>query len=77
MSNANLKNIVLRSDEFSCPSCVNKIEAKLNGMSGVDSAEVKFSSGRIVIDYDADVLSVKDLVGAVADVGYNAKPSAY
>ena len=46
-------------------------------MSGVDSAEVKFSSGRIVIDYDADALSVKDLVGAVADVGYNAKPSAY
>ena len=31
-------------------------------MSGVDSAEVKFSSGRIVIDYDADALSVKDLV---------------
>ena len=25
MSNANLGNIVLRSNEFSCPSCVNKI----------------------------------------------------
>ncbi|MBB1016570.1 heavy metal transport/detoxification protein, partial [Dietzia schimae] len=40
-----VKSIVLRSDEFSCPSCVAKIENKLNGLDGVESAEVKFASG--------------------------------
>ncbi|HHU66298.1 heavy-metal-associated domain-containing protein [Corynebacterium sp.] len=65
----------LRSDEFSCPSCVNKIETKLNGLEGVEKAEVKFSSGRILITHDPDTVSVRELVDAVAAVGYTAKPS--
>ncbi|MGD7003536.1 heavy-metal-associated domain-containing protein [Corynebacterium halotolerans] len=73
---ATLKNTTLRSDEFSCPSCVNKIETKLNGLNGVESAEVKFSSGRILVTHDPATVSVRDLVDAVAEVGYTAKPSA-
>ncbi|AJE33066.1 copper chaperone [Corynebacterium humireducens NBRC 106098 = DSM 45392] len=71
-----LKNTTLRSDEFSCPSCVAKIENKLGGLDGVESAEVKFSSGRILVAHDPEKVSVRDLVAAVADVGYTAKPSA-
>lgn len=71
-----LKNTTLRSDEFSCPSCVAKIENKLGGLPGVESAEVKFSSGRILVTHDPQQVSVRDLVQAVADVGYTAKPSA-
>lgn len=71
-----LKNTTLRSTEFSCPSCISKIENKLNGLDGVESAEVKFSSGRILISHDPAQVSVRDLVDAVAAVGYTAKPSA-
>lgn len=71
-----LKNTTLRSDEFTCPSCIAKIENKLNGLDGVKSAEVKFSSGRILITHDPQKVSVRDLVTAVAEVGYTAKPSA-
>lgn len=71
-----LKKTTLRSDEFSCPSCVAKIENKLTGLDGVESAEVKFSSGRILVSHDPQKASVRDLVSAIADVGYTAKPSA-
>lgn len=71
-----LKNTTLRSDEFSCPSCIRKIENKLHALAGVDSAEVKFSSGRILVTHDPEQVSVRDLVDAVAEVGYAAKPSA-
>lgn len=71
-----LKKTTLRSDEFSCPSCVNKIETRLTGLDGVRSAEVKFSSGRILVEHDPQKTSVRDLVAAVAEVGYTAKPSA-
>jgi len=70
-----LKNTTLRSDEFTCPSCISKIETKLNGLDGVESAEVKFSSGRILVTHDPAQVSVRDLVEAVAAVGYTAKPS--
>jgi len=42
----------------------------------VENAEVKFSSGRILITHDPQKVSVRDLVTAVAEVGYTAKPSA-
>ncbi|NLP39500.1 Copper chaperone CopZ [Corynebacterium pollutisoli] len=71
-----MKKTTLRSDEFSCPSCVNKIETKLTGLAGVDKAEVKFSSGRILVEHDPEQVSVRELVDAVAAVGYTARPSA-
>ncbi|MDO5512648.1 heavy-metal-associated domain-containing protein [Corynebacterium sp.] len=71
-----LKTTTLRSDEFTCPSCVSKIERKLNALAGVDNAEVKFSSGRILVSHDPAAVDVRSLVQAVADVGYTARPSA-
>ncbi len=71
-----IKNTTLRSDDFSCPSCVNKIETKLGGLEGVQEAEVKFSSGRIMVKHDPQVATIRDLVDAVAEVGFQAKPSA-
>ena len=44
-----LKKTTLRSDEFTCPSCIAKIENKLRSLDGVESAEVKFSSGRVLV----------------------------
>ena len=38
--------------------------------------DVKFSSGRILVTHDPAQVSVRDLVEAVAAVGYTAKPSA-
>lgn len=72
-----LKNTTLRSEEFSCPSCVAKIENTLTGVPGVSSAEVKFSSGRILITHDPQQVGVRELVDAVARAGYTAKPSAF
>lgn len=71
-----LTHTVLRADGLSCPSCVAKIESKLNGMGGVSSAEVKFASGRILVEHDASAVSVHDLVDAITQMGYSAKPSA-
>ena len=71
-----LKNTTLRSDEFSCPSCVDKIETKLKGLDGVESAEVKFASGRVLVSHDPAKAPVPALVDAVAEVGFTVKPSA-
>mgnify|MGYP002735284828 CR=1 FL=1 len=77
MSNStSLKNTTLRSNEFSCPSCVEKIETKLKGLDGVESAEVKFASGRVIVSHDPEKASVRNLVDAIAEVGFTVKPSA-
>lgn len=68
---------LLRADGFSCPSCVSKIEKQVGRIDGVDQVKVHFASSRIEIDHDPAVVSVNELVAAVAKAGYTSAPSAF
>ncbi len=76
MSTTTLKNTILRSEEFTCPSCIDKIETRLRRMDGVEAAEVKFASGRVKVIHDLEKAPVRALVDAIAEVGYKVKPSS-
>lgn len=70
-------NTVLRSDEFSCPSCVVKIEKALKALPGVAEAKVHFNTGRIEVAHDPAAAPVEALVSAVKSAGYGASPAAF
>lgn len=61
---------ILRSDELSCPSCVNNIESSLNQTEGVTKATVHFTTGRIEIEHDADTIDAEKLREVVQKTGY-------
>ena len=75
--NQTLVTTTLRSDELSCPSCVPKIEKALQALPGVEKAEVRFNTGRIVVSHDPEQVPVEALVRTVADTGYKANPAAF
>lgn len=77
MATQTSKKTTLRANDLNCPSCVAKIEKSLNSIDGVDKADVHFNTGRIAVEHDPSRASVDDLVRAVADAGYTAKPSAF
>lgn len=66
---------ILRSDDFTCPSCVSGIETVLNATEGVESATVHFTSGRIEIRHDPERIDAAGLVRALKRLGYAARPS--
>ncbi len=68
---------ILRSDEFSCPSCVSKLEKALGATPGVARAKVHFSTGRIEIEHDPATIPVEGLVRVVRLAGYESRPSAF
>jgi copper chaperone len=68
---------VLRAEGFSCPSCVSKIERRVGRLPGVDGVTVHFASSRIEVDHDPAAVSTDDLVAAIAQAGYRARPSAF
>jgi len=68
---------ILRAEGFSCPSCVSKIEKQVGRMDGVFAVTVHFASARIEIDHDPSVVTVDDLVAAVAKAGYSARPATF
>jgi len=67
----------LRSDDLSCPSCVPKIEKALTALPGVKTADVRFSTGRILVEHDTEQAPVSALVAAISKTGYTAVPAAF
>lgn len=68
---------ILRSKELTCPSCIAKIEKALTKIQGVETAKVFFSTGRIEVEHNTDLVQVKDLEKAIKAVGYEARVSAF
>ncbi len=68
---------ILRSDELSCPTCVDNIESNLNNTEGVSSARVHFNTGRIEVEHDPGIVSDEKLVKVVAQSGYEARVSQF
>ena len=71
------KKTILRSDEFTCPSCVSKIEKKLTAIAGVEEAKVHFATGRIEVEHDPDSVTADKLVLAIKEAGYTAVPHRF
>jgi P-type Cu+ transporter len=73
MTSANAERIELAVDGMTCASCAARVERKLNRLDGVD-ASVNLASETATVAYDADRISVDDIVHAVEAAGYRASP---
>ncbi|HXG65635.1 MAG TPA: heavy metal translocating P-type ATPase [Blastocatellia bacterium] len=56
---------------MTCAACARHIEQSLAKTPGVLRAGVNFATSRATVEYDPDVASVGDLVGAVKEAGYS------
>ncbi|MHA6669139.1 heavy-metal-associated domain-containing protein [Homoserinimonas sp. A447] len=72
-----LIHTTLRAEGFSCPSCVSKIEKQVGRVEGVSAVKVHFASARVEVDHDPTVVSVDDLIAAVAKAGYTSRPATF
>jgi copper chaperone CopZ len=72
-----MKTTTLRSQELSCPSCISKIERELERVEGVERVDVRYSSGRIIVEHDPERAPTEALIQAVGRAGYAAKASAF
>src|SRR5690625_2969867 len=59
---------------MTCAACSNRIEKVLNKMEGVSHASVNLTTENATIEYNSNVVTKKDLIGRIGDLGYGAKP---
>jgi Cu+-exporting ATPase len=71
MSTTHREHVELPITGMTCASCANRIERKLNKLDGV-SATVNYATEKATVDYDPEVASGQDLLGAVEAAGYQA-----
>ncbi|MEL7624959.1 MAG: sulfite exporter TauE/SafE family protein [Clostridiales bacterium] len=67
-SSAKMKKI--RIGGMTCVNCQNKIEKKLRNTAGVQKAAVSYNTGTAVVTYDADIISIKDIIAVIGKLGY-------
>jgi mercuric ion transport protein len=67
------QTVVLEIDRMTCASCAVSIDHALNGLDGVESAEITYEPPHATIQYDPSKLSIDDLIEAVSNTGYPAR----
>lgn len=77
MSTTNPTHTIFRSEGFSCPSCVAKIEKQVGNLDGVSGVEVKFASGRVEVDHNPQVVTADSIASIITKAGYPTKVSAF
>ena len=58
---------------MTCTHCQAKVEKALKSVTGVYSAIVDLGDGEAEIDFDDDVLTTQQLIGAIQQAGYAAR----
>ncbi|MFC3419349.1 heavy metal translocating P-type ATPase [Salinicoccus hispanicus] len=59
---------------MTCAACSSRIEKVLNKTDGVSNAAVNLTTESAVIEYNSSVVTEKDLMDKVGNLGYEAKP---
>ena len=67
-----MKSATIQLENLTCPSCMQKIEAAVKALEGVDkdSAKVLFNSSKVKLDFDESKISIEDIDGAIKKLGY-------
>ena len=69
------KETVLDVEGMTCSNCVRHVEGALRKIDGVAAVEVKLQEGKVRVEHDPDKAPVAQMIEAIVDEGYEARPS--
>lgn len=65
-----LRTATIRTEPFTCPSCITKIEGAVGAMPGVQDVRVMFNSGKAKVVFDEAVVSGEQIAATIDALGY-------
>ncbi|HHV93412.1 MAG TPA: heavy-metal-associated domain-containing protein [Firmicutes bacterium] len=72
-----MKAATIQLETLTCPSCMQKIEAAVKGLEGVerDSVKVSFNTSKVKLNFDEDKISIEEIASAITRIGYEVRDS--
>ena len=72
-----MQKAVIQLEPLSCPSCMQKIENAVKGLSGIhqDRVKVLFNASKVRLDFDSETVEINDIEKAIEDLGYEVLQS--
>ncbi len=64
------KTVLLKMENFSCPSCASIVERDLTKLNGVEAVKVTYDPPEGRVTYDPALLSVQKIMNETARIGY-------
>ncbi|RAL22090.1 copper chaperone CopZ [Thermoflavimicrobium daqui] len=68
-----MPNITLHVQGMSCSHCVNSIEGNVGELKGVHSVKVHLNEGKVDVSFDANVVSLNEIIDVIEDQGYDVE----
>jgi len=67
-----MKSATIQLETLTCPSWMQKIEAALKNLDGIDkdTVEVSFNSSKAKLNFDEEKISIDEIEKAINKVGY-------
>lgn len=59
-------------EKMSCASCASRIEKVVSNMDGVEKAIVNLATEKMVVEFNQNIISEKDIIAKVKQIGYGA-----
>lgn len=72
-----MKKAVIQLETLACPSCMQKIENAVKGLTGVDQSSVKvlFNASKVRLDFNSALIELADIEKAIGKLGYQVLKS--
>jgi copper chaperone len=67
-----METITIKVGGMSCGGCVKNVTGALEGLDGVQKAEVSLEQAQAVVSFDGAKVQRADLMQAVEDAGFDA-----
>ncbi|KAF0196617.1 MAG: hypothetical protein FD169_870 [Bacillota bacterium] len=62
--------VTAKLEQLSCPDCANMIARVVAKIKGVEEAEVRYTTSKLIVTYDTVVTSWDSIAQSVAKLGY-------
>ena len=73
LSEDNMSTVSINVEGMKCQNCVKSISEELNGIDGVQKAEISLEGKTVDVQYDENKASVEDLRNAIYELGFDVK----
>lgn len=64
------RTATIRTEPFTCPSCIKKIEGGVGGLAGVEDVTVMFNSGKVKVAFDESAIAAEKIAATIDSLGY-------
>ena len=68
-----MENVVLKIKGMKCTGCSQRVERALKNTDGIEHAKVDLDSREANIDFNKEIITVKEICETIEDVGFEVE----